>query len=268
MTHQKFCIRSPPSSSLSRSLNNLASPCPQPCLNAPPPTAPIPLPTRWAQVSLVGHVGARSKFMGAYRRTEQRVHGYPLYSKEVGGETHWLYRSGDGEGCWYVTDAKADIAQNRGYIRTKSAADLSRRKRRGSCGSTGMAVAGTTTAPWRAPRWVGSEGARDAILARAAAAAADRPPLAPTARRSPARCLGTRAPVPLTRRLAHSHAHAPAHASPRSQGEEAGRAWVQEEEERVAAVIAGAPSEVRAREAGQGCMRVTYLHKTNYNVNF
>ena len=57
----------------------------QPCLNAPPPTAPIPLPTRWAQVSLVGHVGARSKFMGAYRRTEQRVHGYPLQVFEGGG---------------------------------------------------------------------------------------------------------------------------------------------------------------------------------------
>ena len=72
----------------------------------------------------MGRVGACSKYMGAYRRAEQRAHGYPLYSKEAGGETHWLYRSGDVVGIWCVADAEANIAKNVGYINTKSAAHL------------------------------------------------------------------------------------------------------------------------------------------------
>ena len=74
-------------------------------------------------MSLVGRVGACSKYMGAYRRAEQRAHGYPLYLKEAGGETHWLYRNG-GAGNWCVVDAEANIAKNFGFISTKSAADL------------------------------------------------------------------------------------------------------------------------------------------------
>ena len=72
----------------------------------------------------MGRVGAQSKYMGAYRRAEQRAHGYPLYSKEADGETHWLYRSGGGTGNWCVAPAEEHIAGNAGYINTKSAADL------------------------------------------------------------------------------------------------------------------------------------------------
>ena len=61
--------------------------------------------------------------MGPYKRTNKTVHGYPAFTKVEGGVTHYLYRASD-MGNWVVAPNEDFLAQNRGTIFSKVAAEL------------------------------------------------------------------------------------------------------------------------------------------------
>ena len=66
-------------------------------------------------------MGTRSEYMHEYNRRSDNVNGYPSFSiRESYG---FLYRNGT-TGCWVVAENSGQMNTNKGFLRTKSAAEL------------------------------------------------------------------------------------------------------------------------------------------------
>ena len=107
---------------------------------------PVTNPDATLQVSLTGHAGFGSKYLGVYTRADEPVYGYPYYVKEECDETHFLYRASDAPrddklgllqptGDWVATDdgSKPPIIENGGasgespfHIRSSTSRDCER----------------------------------------------------------------------------------------------------------------------------------------------
>ena len=80
------------------------------------------------QLTLQGHKGKWSRYMGVYSLSDKTINGFPLFTKKNGVASHFLYRAripmGGGEweppfASWLVTNGMKHVEKNHGYLRSR-----------------------------------------------------------------------------------------------------------------------------------------------------
>ena len=72
-------------------------------------------------MTLTGSTG-RPEYVGTYERSEKTAHGAPVFVKEAGDKTHYLFRYSDR--IWKATDNEKYFATGQGFIQSSKPSDL------------------------------------------------------------------------------------------------------------------------------------------------